>query len=87
MCVCACACVCVSYVDVHVLRYLKEELAWPKDKLLQVISNYFTTKELENKAISGLNNIICIAVWSLITYSNCSIIKLILMHYVSTIEE
>ena len=29
----------VAYVNVHVLRHLKEELAWATDKWLWVISN------------------------------------------------
>ena len=29
----------VMYLNVHILRHLKEELAWTEDKWLQVISN------------------------------------------------
>ena len=29
----------VAYVNIHILRHLKEELAWAIDKCLQVISN------------------------------------------------
>ena len=45
----------VAYVNVHILRHLKEELAWAIDKCLQVISNNYnvsyTTKNLKNKAV------------------------------------
>ena len=33
-----------------------------------------TTKELKNKAGLSVNNIVCIAMWSLKMYSNCFII-------------
>ena len=62
-------------IGVCVSKSLKEELAWATYKQLQVISNImlfksYTTKKLKNKVLS-LNNIVCIAVWSLVTYSNC----------------
>ena len=67
----------VAYVNVHVSRCSKEELAWAIDKQLQVISNKIlfktvlhTTKKLKNKAALIYNNIICIAMWPLVTYSN-----------------
>ena len=63
-------------VYVHVLSHLKEELAWAVDKRLWVIStivlfkNSKSTKELKNKAVLNLKNIVCIARWLLVTYSN-----------------
>ena len=55
---------CFSYKDkcgvrghiVHVLRHLKEELAWATNKRLRVISNIkqLTTEELKNKAVLRL---------------------------------
>ena len=49
------------YVNVHVSRHLKEELAWAIDKRLQVISNKmlfktatYTTMKLKNKAVLNL---------------------------------
>ena len=61
-----CMGVCIS-------KSLKEELAWATYKRLQVIINImsYTTKKVKNKAVLSLNNIVCIAVWSLVTYSNC----------------
>ena len=54
----------------NVLRKLTEELAWATDKQLQVISNImlfktvtYTTKKLKNKAVLGLNNIVCSATY------------------------
>ena len=38
-----------------------------------------TTKKLNNKTILGLNNIVCIAMWSLVLYSNCFVIYYRLM--------
>ena len=64
-------------VGMHVLRHLKEKLAWAKERQLWVISNMYnvsyTTKKLKNKAILSLNNIVCV-IWSLVTYSNCLVI-------------
>ena len=34
----------VAYMGVHILRHLKEELAWAIDKQLQVISNIMLFK-------------------------------------------
>ena len=45
-------------MGIHVLRHLKEELAWAKDKQLWVISNY-TTEEQTNKATLSLKNCVC----------------------------
>ena len=41
-------------------------------KWLQVISNInnYTIKKLKNKAFLSLNNIACVAKWSLVTYCN-----------------
>ena len=58
-------------VGVQVLRCLKEELAWAADKWLQVISS---TKKVKNKVDLSLNTIVCVAMWSLVTYSNCLVI-------------
>ena len=45
-------------MGVHILRHLKERLAWATDKWFQVISNImlfktvsYTTKKLKNKVI------------------------------------
>ena len=60
-------------VDVCVSSHLKEELIWAIDKLLRVIStimlfkNSKSTKGLKNKAVL---NIVCIAMWPLVMYSN-----------------
>ena len=55
-------------MGIHVLRRLKEELAWATDKQLQIFSNImlfktvsYTTKKLKNKAFLSLNNIVCVA--------------------------
>ena len=48
---------------VRVSRLLKEELAWPADKQLNISYSY-AAKELKNKAILNLNNIMCVAMWS-----------------------
>ena len=59
----------VAYMNIHVSRHLKEELAWAIDRRLQAISNLnsYTTKKLKNKAVL---NIICVAMWPLVTCSN-----------------
>ena len=51
----------VAYVNVHVSRYLKEELGWATDKRLQLIINKmlfktvsYTAKNLTNKAVVNL---------------------------------
>ena len=51
----------VAYMNVCILRHLKEELAWVLDKWLQLISNKMlfktviaTTKKLKNKAALNL---------------------------------
>ena len=44
------------------------------------------TKKLKNKAVSSLNNIICIAVLSLVTYSNRLVIYYQLILHGSTIK-
>ena len=50
----------MAYVNICVLRHLKEELAWVIDKRLRVISNKMlfqnscTTKKLKNKAVLNL---------------------------------
>ena len=71
----------MACVGVHVLRRLKEGLALATDKRLRVISNImlFKTviplaKKLKNKAVLNINNIVCIAMWSLVMYSNCLVI-------------
>ena len=63
------------------MRRLQEELAWATDKWLQVISSVmlfktviYTTKKLKNKVVLSLFNIVYIAIWSLVTYSNCFVI-------------
>ena len=67
-------------MDVYILRCLKEELAWAIDIQLWVISNImlfiksYANKKLKNKAVSSLNNIVCFAMWSLVTYSNLFVI-------------
>ena len=63
-------------MGIGISKSLKEKLAWATYKRLQVISNImlfksYTTKKLNNIAVLSLNNIVCIAVWSLVTYSNC----------------
>ena len=59
------------------MRLLKEELAWPTYKRFQFISNTMlfktvicNSKELKNRAILSYQNIVCIAMWSLVMYSN-----------------
>ena len=41
--------------------------------MLLILTSY-TTKELKNSAVLYLNNIVCIAMWSLVTYSNCFVL-------------
>ena len=62
---------CFSYKGVCGIREsrcLKEELAWALNsfRLFVILNSY--------KAVSSLNNIACIALWSLVTHSNCVII-------------
>ena len=67
----------MACVGVHVSRRLKEKLAWATDKRLQVISNIMfslTTKKLKNKVVLSIFNIVCIGMWSLVMYSNCSVV-------------
>ena len=69
----------MACMGVNVSRRLKEELAWATDKWLQVISNIMLFKtviplKLKNKVILSLFNIVCVAMWSLVTYSNCLVI-------------
>ena len=73
----------MAYIAVRTSRCVKEELAWATDKWLRVISIgmlfktvIYATKELNNKAVLCLNNIVCAAIWSLVTHSNCFIIIL-----------
>ena len=68
-------------MGICVSRHWKEELAWAKDKQLGIISNNYnviwnsyTTRKLKNKAVLSLNNIPCIAMWSLVMYFNCLVI-------------
>ena len=70
----------MACIGVHVTRRLKEELAWATDKWFQVISSVmlltviYTTKKLKNKVVLSLFNIVYIAIWSLVTCSNCFVI-------------
>ena len=66
----------MACVGVQVLRRLKEELAWATDKWLQVIINNdsHTTKKLKDKIVLSLCNVVYVAMWSLVTYSNCLVI-------------
>ena len=69
----------MAYIGIHVLRYLKEELAWATDEWLGVISKVMLFKQLYDcKKIKNnhfkLNNIVCVAMWSLVMYSNCFVI-------------
>ena len=46
----------VYMIVIHIVRHFKEELAWPADKQLWIISNLilfkqYITKELKNNAI------------------------------------
>ena len=55
----------MAYVNVCVLRCLKEELAWDIDKWLQVISknvnyNSYTFKKLKKKIVLNLTKILAI---------------------------
>ena len=59
-------------MNLRELRHLKEELSWVIDKRLQAIRNKIlscTTKKLKNKVVLNLNNIVCIAMRPLVTYS------------------
>ena len=72
---------------VHISRCLKEELAQATDEWLQIIGNIIlviaNTKKLKNKVVLSLNNIVCIAMWPLVTYSACFMVYLPLsMFYV-----
>ena len=69
----------MACVGVHVSRQLKEGLTSATDKPFQVISNIIlfkshTTKKLNNQAVLSVNNIVYVAMWSLVTYSNCLVI-------------
>ena len=61
------------YMGVHILRYLKKELTWATDKTASGYQQFksYSTKELNSKAILGLNDIACIAMLPLVTYSDC----------------
>ena len=55
------------------IENLKKELAWATINdfgllvhVYNVILNSYTTKELKNKTVLSSNNIICIAMWSLV---------------------
>ena len=81
----------MACVGVYVLRRFKEELAWATDIWLQIISNVMLFKaviplKLKNKVVLSLFNIVCVAMWSLVTYSNCLVIYLKLMLHVSTVK-
>ena len=60
------------YVNVCVLRHFKQELAWTIDKWLQVISGLkqLYHQETKNKSVLNYNNIVCTAMWPLVTQSN-----------------
>ena len=52
-------------------RHLKEELAMVTDKWLWVISNMMSkTVTLRNYSVLNTKNIVCVVMWSLVTYSN-----------------
>ena len=60
-------------VDIYVWSHLKEELAWAIDKRLRVISTIMLFKNSKNTKelrIKPQNNIVCIGMWPLVTYSN-----------------
>ena len=83
----------VVCMGVHESSYLKEELAWDTDKRLRVISIImsfktvsYTTKKLKNKIFLSFNNIVYVAMWSLVTYSNCLVIYYRLMLHDYTIK-
>ena len=66
------ACGCLTYIEA-----LKEELPWATDKQLQGVCNImlfktasYTTEEIKSKAVLSLNNTVCVAMWSLVMYSN-----------------
>ena len=65
----------VAYVGVNVLRYLKEDLAcqWATDKWLRIISNIMLFKTVILQIVSH-NNIVCIAMRSLVTQLFCNIL-------------
>ena len=77
-------------VGVHVPRCLKEGLAWATDKCLWVVTNLLiktaTPLKLKNKGVLSVNNIVCIAMWSLVMYCNCFVIYYQLMLHGSTIK-
>ena len=52
----------VVYMHIRVSRHLKEELVLATDKWLRVISNIMLFR-----IVIPLRNIVCIAVWSLVT--------------------
>ena len=59
-------------------RHLKEELTWATYKLLRVISNVMlfnkviaTSNKRNNKAVWNFQNVVCIAMWFLVTYFKC----------------
>ena len=66
----------------HIERCLKQELTWATDKRLQVISNM----KLKSKAVLCLNNIVSVATWFLVMYSNCFKTYYRLMLHGSTIK-
>ena len=75
------------YVGIHESRPYKGELAWATDKWLRVIKTVIPLiKKLKNKAILSLNNIVSVAMWSLVLYSNCFVIYYQLMLRGSTIR-
>ena len=57
---------------------MKEELAWVTYRQLPVVSNIllfktisYASKELKSRVVLSFQNFVCIAIWSLIMYSNC----------------
>ena len=68
-------------MGVWISRCVKGRLTWATDKWLWVNSigmlfktDIYATKDLKNKAILCLNNIVCAAMWSLVADSNYFII-------------
>ena len=64
----------MAYVNIRVLKSLKEDLAWAIDKRLRIVSNKmlfktvsYTTKKLKNKAVLNLKQF-CIRYY--VTLSN-----------------
>ena len=63
-------------VDVSISSHLKEELTWAIYKWFWLIStimlfkNSKSTKELRIKSFLIQNNIVYVAMWALVTYSN-----------------